>query len=239
MSIAERIKKAKKESGHFIVVAGERLTGKSTIAGTLPGSTLYLFASIYESGYQSALSLAEQNGNKLDSLEFANLKELVDILSDDISMYDNIFIDGISAVSAMKADEPAIEKLSKSNVWDAYKMIGDSMRDFIFLCKEISATGKNVISTLALTPELNANGTLASLKPVTKGKVVLQEISGKVPIFVTLRLTETDKGGTKREMVTLSDSCYPGRIDSLLDDTNPKLMDADLGKLLNLLKETK
>jgi hypothetical protein len=160
-------------------------------------------------------------------------------LSEDLADYDNIFIDGISAVSAMKADEPAVEKLSKTNVWEAYKIIGDSMRDFIFLCKEISTSGKNVISTLALTPEINANGSLTGLKPVTKGKVVLQEISGKVPIFVTLRLADTDKGETKREMVTLSDSIYPGRIDSLLDDNNPRVMDADLGKLLNLLKETK
>lgn len=239
MSIADRIKKARKESGHFIVVAGERLTGKSTIAGTLPGKTLYLFASIYESGYQSAVSLAKINGHELDALEFTDLKELVSILSEDLGSYHNIFIDGISAVSAMKADEPLVEKLSKTNVWDAYKMIGDSMRDFIFMCKEISTTGKNVITTLALAPEINANGSLTSLKPVTKGKVVLQEISGKVPIFVTLRLADTENGSTKREMVTLSDSIYPGRIDSLLDETNPKVMEADLGKLLNLLKETK
>jgi hypothetical protein len=239
MSIAERIKKAKKESGHFIVVAGERLTGKSTIAGTLPGNTLYLFGNVYESGYQSAVSLAKIRGNEMDVLTFHDLKDLVAILSEDLADYDNIFIDGISAVSAMKADEPAVEKLSKTNVWEAYKIIGDSMRDFIFLCKEISTSGKNVISTLALTPEINANGSLTGLKPVTKGKVVLQEISGKVPIFVTLRLADTDKGETKREMVTLSDSIYPGRIDSLLDDNNPRVMDADLGKLLNLLKETK
>lgn len=239
MSIAERIKKAKKESGHFIVVAGERMTGKSSIAGTLPGKTLYLFANVYESGYQSAVALAKRNKNQLEALTFMDLKDLTDILSEDLSQYDNIFIDGISAVSAMKADEPAMEKLAKVNVWDAYKIIGDSMRDFIFLCKEISTTGKNVITTLALTPELNANGALISLKPVTKGKVVLQEISGKAPIFVTLRITEGDDGKAKREMVTLSDSTYPGRIDALLDENNPKLMEADLGKLLNLLKEIK
>jgi hypothetical protein len=239
MSIADRIKKIKKESGHFIVVASERMVGKTTIAGTLPGKTLFLFAKVYESGYQSAATLAKQNSKDLTALEFVDLKDLVDILSDDLSAYDNIFIDGISAVSAMKADEPAIEKLAKVNVWDAYKLIGDSMRDFIFLCKEISTTGKNVITTLALTPELNANGALIALKPVTKGKVVLQEISGKVPIFVTLRLVEGENGGTRREMVTLSDNLYPGRIDSLLDNSNPKIMDADLGKLLDLLKETK
>lgn len=236
MSIADRIKAKKKESGHFIVVAGERLSGKSTIAGTLPGKTLYLFGNVYESGYESAVALAKRNGNKMDALTFKDLKDLVDILSDDISGYDNIFIDGISAVSAMKADEPLVEKLAQTNVWDAYKKIGDSMRDFIFLCKEISTTGKNVITTLALAPETNANGTLTGLKPVTKGKVVLQEISGRVPIFVTLRLVDGDNGVTRREMVTLSDSIYPGRIDSLLDDNNPRVMEADLGKLLNLVK---
>lgn len=236
MSIADRIKAKKKESGHFIVVAGERLSGKSTIAGTLPGKTLYLFANVYESGYQSAVALAKRNGNTMTDLAFTDLKDLVDILSEDISGYDNIFIDGISAVSSMKADEPLVEKLAKTNVWDAYKIIGDSMRDFIFLCKEISTTGKNVITTLALAPEMNANGILTSLKPVTKGKVVLQEISGRVPIFVTLRLAEGENGATKREMVTLSDSIYPGRIDSLLDETNPRVMEADLGKLLALVK---
>ena len=139
----------------------------------------------------------------------------------------------------MKADEPLVEKLAKTNVWDAYKIIGDSMRDFIFLCKEISTTGKNVITTLALTAELNANGALVALKPVTKGKVVLQEITGKAPVFVTLRLVEDDNGTTRREMVTRSDVNYIGRIDSILDEDNPGVMEADLGKLLNLLKEGK
>ena len=235
----ERIKAKKKAAGHFIVVAAERTVGKTTIAGTLRGRTLFLFAKVYESGYESAIALAKRNGNQMDALEFADLKELVAILSDDLSVYDNVFIDGVSAVSAMKADEPLVEKLAKTNVWDAYKIIGDSMRDFIFLCKEISTTGKNVITTLALTAELNANGALVALKPVTKGKVVLQEITGKAPIFVTLRLVEDDKGATRREMVTKSDVNYIGRIDSILDEDNPGIMEADLGKLLNLLKETK
>jgi hypothetical protein len=239
-SIAERIKQKRKESGHFIVVAAERMLGKTTIAGTLPGKTLFLFANVYESGYQSAVALAKRNGNKMDALTFTDLKDLVEILSDDLSTYDNIFIDGISAVSAMKADEPLVEKLAKTNVWDAYKVIGDSMRDFIFLCKEISTTGKNVITTLALTPEVNANGNLTGLKPVTKGKVVLQEISGRVPIFVTLRLVDTENGGTRREMVTKSDSVFPGRIDAVLDEDNPGVMEADLGALLKFVnKETK
>ena len=239
MSIADRVKAKKKAAGHFIVVAAERTAGKTTIAGTLPGKTLFLFANVYESGYESAIALAKRNGNKMDALTFVDLKDLVAILSEDLSEYDNIFIDGISAVSAMKADEPMVEKLAKVNVWDAYKLIGDSMRDFIFLCKEVSTTGKNVITTLALTPELNANGALVALKPVTKGKVVLQEITGKAPIFVTLRLVEDDKGSVRREMVTKSDVNYIGRIDSILDEDNPGVMEADLGKLLTLLKETK
>ena len=54
-----------------------------------------------------------------------------------------------------------------------------------------------------------------------------------------MRLVEDDKGSVRREMVTKSDVNYIGRIDSILDEDNPGVMEADLGKLLTLLKETK
>ena len=49
----------------FCVVAGPRLGGKTTIAGTLPGKTLLLQAAVLESGSRSALKLARERGNKV------------------------------------------------------------------------------------------------------------------------------------------------------------------------------
>ena len=74
MSVLSRLIAQKAEDKKlFAVVAARRLGGKTTLAGTLPGTTLMLQAAVLESGSNSAKQLAEQRGNKLVVASFTSL----------------------------------------------------------------------------------------------------------------------------------------------------------------------
>lgn len=237
MSIKARIAARQKSKGTFIVVAGERLSGKSTIAGTLKGKTLLLQASVLETGSNSAVKLAAQLKNKLDVLDFNSLDDLVELLEEARkSDYDNIFIDSISAVTEMKMSQPDVQATLKRDQWGAYRLIGESVRNFLKMAKAIATEdGKVVVISLALQPKRDANGNLTELVPSVKGNVAISEISRLAPVFVTLRMAYDEEGNSVREMVTKTDTVYPGRIDSLLDSDNPQIIESDLGKLLELI----
>lgn len=239
MSIKDRIAARQKSNGVFICVAGERLSGKSTIAATLPGKTLLLQASVLETGSNSATKLAKQLKNKLDVVDFTSLDDLVALLDEARkSDYNNIFIDGISAVTEMKLGQPDVQAVLKRDQWGAYRIIGEAVRNFLKMAKSIaSEDGKVVAISLALQPKRDANGNLTELVPSVKGNVAISEISRLAPIFVTLRMAYDEEGNSIREMVTKTDSVYPGRIDSLLDNNNPGVLDADLSVLLKLIAE--
>ncbi len=238
MSIKDRIAARKKSQGIFMVVAGERLMGKSTIAGTLPGKTLLLQAAVLETGSNSAAKLAAQLKNSLDVVDFQSLDDLVALLDEARdSDYANIYIDGISAVTEMKLTQPDVQAVLKRDQWGAYRLVGEAVRNFLKMAKSIaSEDGKIVVISLALQPKRDANGNLTELVPSVKGNVAISEISRLAPVFVTLRMTHNEEGDTVREMVTKTDEVYPGRIDSLLDSDNPGVLPADLSALLKLLK---
>ncbi len=238
MSLKDKIKKRQQASAVFAVIAGERLQGKTTLVGTAPGRTLLLQAAVLETGSRSAEQLAAQKGYHLDVVDFHSLADLVDSMEEAAtSDYDNIYIDGISAVTEMKLEEPEIQKLVKKDQWGAYREIGASVRNFIKLAKGLATNhGKNTFITLAFQPKRDVNGHLVELVPSCKGNVAVSEISRLCPVFVTLRTGYDENDQERREMVIKSDGVYPGRCDSLLDQDNPGVIEADLGVLLNLLK---
>lgn len=236
--LASRVSAANENLGIFGVVASERLGGKSTLAGTLPGKTLMLQAAVLETGSKSAKALAKKLGNQLDIVDFIDLEDLVGLIKDfETSDYDNLYIDGISAVTEMKYYTDEVQRAMKKDNWGAFRMIGDSVRAFIKLAKAAATDhGKRVFITLALAPKRDANGNLTELVPQCKGNVAISEISRLCPIFVTLRTRYNEEGELMREMVTKSDDVYPGRLDTLLDGDNPGVMEADLSKLLALVE---
>ncbi len=226
------------EDGLFAVIAGERFAGKSTLAGTLPGRTLLLQAKVLETGSKSAKRLAEELGNDLTILTFEDLDDLIGMMEDfRTDTYDNLYVDGLSAITEMKYLTDEVQKAKKRDNWEAFRLVADSSRAFLKFSKSLAERGKRVFVTLAMDAKRDVNGHLVELKPVTKGNVTTAEVSRLCPVFVTLRTTYDDAGAEVREMITKTSDVYPGRIDTLLDHSNPGVLDADLSKLLELIKQ--
>ena len=55
-SILEKYSKASVKKGVFIIIKGTRLSGKSTIAGTLKGKSILAQAALLETGSNSAIN---------------------------------------------------------------------------------------------------------------------------------------------------------------------------------------
>jgi hypothetical protein len=238
MSILDRIKEKQKESagGAFVVVAGPRLSGKSTAAGTLPGKTLMLQADVLETGSSSAAQLAKRLKNKLDIISFTSLGDLSTLLSDEDGLkgYDNIYIDGLSAVNEMKYESQEVQKIIKKNVWDGYRELGDSLKRFLLLAKGLSAS-KNVLMTMALDVKYDTNGMACEAKPAMKGNVTTNEVTRLCPVVLSITTEYDEEGELHRKFLTKGDGVLPGRIDSILDEDNPGELPADLSKVFDLL----
>lgn len=241
MSLKERINNKSKSEGLFVVVGGMRLDGKTTLAGTLPGKTLLLYAKVLETGSDSATALAKKNKHKLDSAAFDSLEDLVGLLQEAVQeKYDNIYIDGCSAVNYMKHISDEVQAAAKKNVWDSYALLADSMRQFLRLAKMISLDhGINVFITLSYKSTLNNNGDIIKLSPVLKGNITMSEIHSLVPIVLAVKRDVDEDGDLQRVLLTKSDAVYPARVDGLLDEDNPGILLPDLRQLFKLLGKDK
>lgn len=239
MSLLERLKQSKVETGNFVVLAGFRLSGKSTAAGTIPGKTLLLQANVLETGSKSAVELAKKLKNKLDVVSFNSLTDLVELMTEAKDMdYNTIYIDGLSAVNELKYFSADVQKLAKKNVWDSYRELGDSLRRFILFAKELSEK-KNVIMTMALDPKLDVNGMIVEAKPALKGNVTINEVTRLCPVVISVTVEYDEEGNLVRKFLTKGDGVLPGRIDSILDEENPGEVEATFEAVFNLIKGKK
>ncbi len=246
MSLNSRIKKSK-HSGIYGIIAGERLSGKTTLAGTLPGKTLLLQAELLETASESAEQLAKELGNSLQTIEFSSPGDLLELLKEaEKSDYDNIYVDGLSAISDMINNSREIQAMLKKDNWGAFREIGSQLTEVQLACKTFSMeTGKNLFMTLALRPKRDANGNHTDLEPVVKGQVALEAIKKLAPVVLAVRTQTDENGNMYRELLTKSDGVYPARIDTILDHNNPGKFNASdtsnpeqagLAGLLNFLK---
>jgi len=242
MSILAKYAKAKDSKGVFAIIKGTRLSGKSTLAGTLPGKSILAQAALLETGSNSAESLAKKLKNNLTVLEFKTVEELLDILKEfkGLEGYDNLYIDGITAVTELKYKEPRINRKVNGGgnlVWEGFREIAEATEALIEACKGITETSmKNVFLTLSLDPKHDASGELVELTPITKGQATLGKLERYGNNTVSIRCRNTDKGEMVRELLTKNQGPYTARIDSLLDDNNPGVLPADLSKLINIIK---
>jgi hypothetical protein len=240
VGILSELAAQEQEAGIFAVVAGARTAGKSTIPGTLPGKTLMLQAELLETGSKSALNLAKELGNDLTVVSFGSVAQLTEVLQDpDIAGFDNVYIDGLSAVTDMLFNTPEIKKATKKNTWDGFRDLWIAATDLLLLAKGMSAT-HNVFFSLAIKEKYDAQGNLIAVEPETKGNATIGSIQKLCPtvLYTVAESWEDDDGEvhTQRRLITGYRGVYAGRIDSLLDKQNPGIMDADLSKVIQLIK---
>ena len=250
MSILDRLKAQNTQEGKklFGVVAGPRLGGKSTLAGTLPGKTLMLQVAVLESGSKSAQVLSSSLGNQLDVLSFSSMEELTAITKDlaTDTTYDNVYLDGLSALSDIKLREPRIQALIKKDVWSGYRELGEDLTTVLLKLKALTyptetKKPKNVMVTCALTIKTGPNGNVVDVELEAKGRVAVSAITKLGEFVVTvLPPIETETGSTGHRMLTRSADCWPGRADGVLDQENPGMIaPANLGELFNLINKEK
>lgn len=242
MSLLDRVKKQKKPEAKklFGVVAGQRLAGKTTLAGTLPGKTILLQAAVLESGSQSAEALAKKYKHELSVLTFSSLAELIEICAElkDDADYDNVYVDGLSAITEMKMKDPQTAALIKKNTWDGFRELGEFATDVVMHLKELTyASGakkpKNVFVTCALIAKQDKAGNVIDVALDTRGNMAVTSITKLGECVVTVMQRETEEG-SERVLVTRTMDYWPGRIDGILDEQNPGLLPADLSELLKL-----
>lgn len=242
MSILARIKKEGKAPAKklFGVIAGQRLVGKTTLAGTLPGKTLLLQAAVLESGSQSAEMLAKKGGHDLSVMTFHSLAELVELVAElkQDSDFDNIYIDGLSAITEMKMKDPTTAALIKKSVWDGYRELGDFVTDVILHLKELTyptstKKAKNVFVTCALIAKQDKAGNVIDVALDVKGNVAVTSVTKLGECVATVYLRQTEEG-QERVLLTKTFDYWPGRIDGILDEDNPGIIPADLSQLLKL-----
>lgn len=237
MSIRERLAQAETGGGVFGVVGGMRLDGKSSLAGTLSGNTLLIQAAELETGSNSAVQLAKQNNHNLSVITFTSYSDLMEILADpDLAEFNNLYIDGVSAITEMRSESDDFKRMAKKNIWDAYRVLGDDLRTFLKTAKRRTASGQNVFITMAYKPKFDTNGNIVSLDPDVKGNVTISEIQRLCPTVLAITKRFDEDGNLHREILTKSTGVYPARVDSLLDGNNPGVVKADLTEVINLIK---
>lgn len=243
-SILARLKKQSAQEGKklFCIVAGVRLAGKTTLIGTLPGKTLLLQASARESGSESAKKLAKKLGNDLDVLSFASLAELAKDLNDLLTdaVYDNIAVDGLSAVTEMKYEDPKTKALVKTDNWQAFREIGDTATQVILAMKRLTEPSettnpKNTFLTVALSIKQDKNGAIVDVSLDVKGNVATSAVTKFGEAVVTVLPPSGEKGAGEYRLLTRTEDVWPGRIDGILREDNPGSIEpASLAKLLEI-----
>jgi hypothetical protein len=244
MSILERIKKsAPPPKGLFAVVAGCRLAGKSSLAGTLPGKTIMLQATVLESGSESAKAMAARNKHELTVLNFNTVDELNAIIKElEVDeTFNNVYVDGLSAITELLTVQPKIAVVMKGNVWEGYRLLGEQATDIILALKKLTygEKAKNVFLTCAMKVKSD-NGTV-DVELETRGRMAVTAVTKYGEAVLTMLPPQrTETGETGYRLLTRSDEIWPGRIDGLLRDENPGIIEpADLSTVLALRNNLK
>ena len=216
--------------GIFGVVAGPRLGGKTTSAGTLPGHTILLQAAVHESGSRSAQALARKRGNKLEVWTFTDLVDFrAKMEKASATSADHIFIDGFTAINDMRWGEPDVQKAYQRNNFEGYAKHGQDVSALCLWVKSFTegARAKNVWITCSLKKKDD------DMVMEAKGQMAVTSLTKLGEVVVTVNQFPSEHG-PRRVMITKTIDCWPGRIDGVLDDENPGHIQPDLATIINL-----
>jgi hypothetical protein len=235
MSLKKRIQETKREQGLFVVLAGPRLGGKTTTLGTLPGKTLLLEVADKESGSLGAVNMAKSLGNNLEVVRVHDCADIQALVEEALTLdYDNIAIDGISALTEVECEKPKVKKMLEgaSAKWDGWKIMGDTIVDLLQYLKHASrASGKTIVATMALKEKFNPDGVVVTTEMDAKGNMTETFIKGKCPYYVVARLAADAEGNPLRILQTYNDGVYTARLDGIFDSNNPKGFRSDPTKV--------
>jgi len=226
MSVLDRIKQYEEQEGNFILLAGDRFGGKTTNLGSLPGKTLLLEIADKESGSKGAIALAKDLGNHVDVVTAYDCADVIAIVTEALEMdYDNIAVDGLSALTEVESEKPDIKKqlLNSSKKWDGWREVGGRVIEVLeFLKRTARETGKTTVLTLALKVKYDAEGNVYQNDVDAKGNMAIGFIKGKCPYYVIARKTTDPDGIPLRVIQTIDADGFNARLDGFLEKDNPK-----------------
>lgn len=232
--------KRQASKGFFAAIGGTRTSGKSTLAGTLPGKTLLLQPAGVEAGNVSPVEKAKELGNELDMIVFDKFTGAFEILQDPAIMdYDNIYVDGISGFTDLVYQSPEFNRKGVKNKFEAFDFLKDQSVQLIVACKKLAEDhNKNTFVTYALTKKFDSAGVEIGVEMVAKGNATKDLVEGKggnLVIAVAIPVTGEDgKTRIERKLVTKNFGPYTARLGDLLDHQNPGVIDANLAELLRV-----
>ena len=247
MSILARLQKQETEKPYILVV-GRSSAGKTTLSGTLSGRTLLIQPKGKERGAQTAISMAKTRGNEVVAVSVSSVSEILQLaeeLKTDKS-FDSIYLDGLTALTFLVAEDPIISELleakkGSANPFLGYEKIRAEVAKVNKALSELTYASvtkpKNVIVTLAIDIKTDMNGAPLECVPAMRGKASFTEFTRPSPTIVTLASRQTEQG-LERILLTANNGIFLGRVNGILDEVNPKVIEPDLSKLLSLM-ETK
>lgn len=251
MSVLSKLKQLEPSTRkQNILVTGRSGSGKTSVAGTLPGKTLLLQVAGKEFGAETARAIASARGNSLDAIAVSSISDFMAVAEElkSDSAYDNVYIDSLSGLTFLVADDPEVAQLIQArkggNPFVGYSRIQAEMdavhKAYISLLYAPTKKPKNVLFSLAIEPKLDAAGTPAEIAPVIAGRASYQIFTRPAPTILVLA-TRVNGGDLERVMLTSNHGQYIARVNGLTDETNPKQMEPDLNKLFSLInaRETK
>lgn len=255
MSILAQIKNQEEQpSGDkiFGLVTGKSGSGKTTLAGSLPGHTLLIQIKGKEFGSETAKALANKLGNKVTSFSVANPEQLLALAAELAAdtTYDNVYVDGISAMTNVIAEEPAIRDLiegrNKGNPWSGYERINNrsiQIREAFAPLTYVSGADhpKHVFFTLAVRVDTDGEGN-PEVVPEMKGKATYSTFTRPSPTLVHVAEQVTQEDGEevrRRVLVTKDTGAIVARVNGLLTEENPGIINANLGDLIALIEGAK
>lgn len=246
MSILAKVSKQEHVAAatSYALIVGRSSSGKTTVAGSVPGKTLLLQIRDREFGCESAIALARSLGNEVIPYSISTIQELLDIaieLRTDKD-YDNVYVDGWSAITFMLAESPdiapMIEGRKGGNSFVGYARIQTDVAKIQKAYAELTYPDiikpKSVFFTLAIDVKTDANGVATDIVPVMKGKASYQEFTRPSPTIVTLAVQHSEEG-ERRIMLTKNHGPYLARINGILDKDNVGIMEPDLSLIMNTL----
>lgn len=252
LSILDKLMNVEETAGKklFGIIAGTRLAGKSSLAGTLPGKTLMLQAAVLESGSKSALSLAEELGNDLTVVSFESVSQLQEVLKEleTDETFDNIYVDGLSALLELKSKEPKIAQMLKgkgSAVFDGWRELGTEAENTILALKTLTYPGKatkpkNTFMTCALDVKHDSDGEICEVKLSVKGQMAVSSVTRVGEAVLTVIPPEIKEDGSYggHILLTKGSGFLPARLDGILSHNNPgRVEPASLATVLELLEK--